>query len=188
MRLFRYNMIAIGVVSILMFPDKSVGKASQDWSRVQNLDVGVRIRISLHKNEAPRGMRRVRGRVVSASPDRVTIAASDGATRSFDMQGVRRVEITRNIRKRGGAWGLTGVAMVATIALSWFWPDFVVLGGDLHPMAARTLRGAAWFVAPTAAVTLLALPYKEIYRVPEKHRSQVSDDSSSIAAHDRRPR
>lgn len=162
------KIILIAFLSLTLL-DESSAKPSSDWARVQHLELGSIVRISLYKKDAPRGMRRFSGRLVSASKDRAMITVNDGSTRTFDMPDVRKVEIRRPVKKRWGAWGLAGGCAVATFALVWAWPDFALLGAS-YLRSVLFLRGAAIFVAPTAVVSLLALPYMAVYHVPEKHR------------------
>lgn len=164
------NKILNSALLVLLIPVNSLGDVISDWSRVQSVVAGRGVRVSLYDDASPKGMRRINGRFISASPNQLMISIRDGSTRYFSIETVRRVEVRLPFKKRYGAWGITGLAMALTLGIVWFFPDFSPFGGDIQPRTRSVLQGTAVAVIPAGVVSFLALRYASIYNVPEKHR------------------
>ena len=132
-------LVLIGVT--LAIPLECFGKDRlnrSEWSNVQNVDPGRRVRITLLDKQIPRDQRRLKAVFASADESSVSVVLPDGSTRTFERQAIRRVAVRRPLLKRRAAWIATGIVaglMHATfgryLAGDWGWGGVTATFGSL---------------------------------------------------------
>lgn len=155
-------LAAFGMLLAMPRECEAKDRALQDWSRVEGIESTRRIRIVLHDDRAPRGVRKVSGRFASATPHSMTVAVGGGTTRTFRRSEVRKVSVRRPVLKRRKAWGLTFLATGCMLATVFLFQDHTPLGGTW--VGDETLRGMGFIVAPAWMLSILGLSHKLIYR------------------------
>lgn len=153
------------VCATLTVPPDCNGKTErEDWSSVEDIEPGRRMRIRLHKDQVARGPRKINGRFVSADSNLVTIISTDGATETFKRQAVRRVAVRRPLMKRPTVWIVTGIVAGVTQA------TFVrYVAGDWTWSRATTF--AAMFIYfPIWATSTAMMSHEVIYDAPSSGR------------------
>ena len=101
---------------------------SPEWSRVEAVRVGTRIRVQLH--EASPDGRTLTGRFHAATTDTLTLTLADGQTRTLlEKQAVHTVHIRRPIIERYMGWiPFVGVMALTTYLLREGKHDLTLLG------------------------------------------------------------
>ena len=158
--LFRKSTVA-GLVFLLLVVGSSPvveARIKRDWSRVQKVVPGTRIKVELYKNRVFQGKRNVRGRFRSATAVDITLLLPDGQTRTVQKQAVSKVMVARPLYKRYEVWITAGV--FATLFASTSIGDT----GDLT--SAGEVTWAGLIVGGPTIVAYLAAPMGSIYSVP----------------------
>lgn len=137
----RALQVLVLIGATLAIPLECLGKDRlnrSEWSNVQNVDPGRRVRITLLEKQIPRDQRRLKAAFASADESSVSVVLPDGSTRMFERQAIRRVAVRRPLLKRRTAWIATGVVaglMHATfgryLAGDWGWGGVTATFGPL---------------------------------------------------------
>lgn len=178
--LFRRST-AVGVVLLLtMVGFVPVAEAGtwirQDWSKVQRIAPGARIRVRLYKDRAPGGIWKVEGRFQSASTEaimlrqtrRVLVSRSSpllpaDQTLTLQKQAVEKILVYRPLSKRYPGWVTLGVS--ASISV----PTVAKTGSDVVPSGKWFLNSL--FIGGPTVIAFLATPkWGGVYNVPRKLR------------------
>ncbi len=85
-----------------------------DWNRVHALSPGVITRVKIHKNEAPKGERSIKGFFSSSTDNSITVLFRDGTTRTIEKRVVSTVRVRRPTRKRYTLWAIGITTAVIT--------------------------------------------------------------------------
>ena len=119
------------IATTLAIPLECLGKDRlnrSEWSNVQSIAPGGRVRITLLDKQIPQDQRRLKAVFASADESSVSVVLPDGSTRMLEKQAVRRVAVRRPLLKRRAAWIATGIVagvMHATfgryVAGDWGW-------------------------------------------------------------------
>ena len=107
----------VALIAILTAPTPASAKGRQlsDWSRVEALAEGTGIQVRLFRHKSPRGARRIRGRLVSATS--TAIQVSDGSSlHEFKRADVQSVG-AQNPKFSWYYWAILGGWLAATIGL-----------------------------------------------------------------------
>lgn len=150
-----------------------------DWSKVQRITSGTKIRVEIYKDEAPRGKRQFEGLFRSATAGCITLLMPDGKRRTFQKRSVRKVLVFRPPSKRYQGWIAAAVstAIVAGMAAR----GEASSGDDLPVWAGGLLVGL--FVGGPTGITFAAAPkWGGIYNVPIKHRDATVQPPSPETA------
>lgn len=133
----------------------------RDWSRVQAVAPGTQTTVLLHKDLAPLGERKIRGRFRSATPESVTVMQGHGVPRTVEKEDVRRVLVFRPVGKRYQPQVTAAVGTALAAPLLTMFP----------PAAFLFVVGTS--VAPATIITFLAAPKMGgIYNVPRKYKKR----------------
>ena len=166
---------ACGLTILLLLsgvPTTAVAKGKSDWSQVQAVAYDTRISVRLYKDSAPRGQRRFKGHLVSATDGSISIVLEDGQTRTFLKSDVRRVQTPLPFIKRGAGWAAMGISGVIAGVL------LMVSGTEgAEPGEIPALIGIV--VGIPTLVGFLAGKMGPIYDVPAKHRMSLQGDQQS---------
>ncbi len=135
------------------------------WSRVQAVAPQTKTWVRLYENEAPRGERKIKGRLHSVAADAVTLEFKDGQMRTLQKQAVRKVLIRRPFAKRVPGWAaaLTAIGLLE---------GFDRAAGNANLTARERSRLYPMIVFPTAAAFFYGSRMAGIYSVPPKRRTQ----------------
>ena len=79
------------------------------WPRVQAVKPKTRITVFLHKDQDPRGSRKIKGYFHSATDDSITLQREDGQRHTFQQSAVRSVLTRRPVWKRYQGWSPWGL-------------------------------------------------------------------------------
>ncbi len=133
------------------------------WSRVQAVAPQTKTWVRLYENEAPRGERKIKGRLHSVAADAVTLEFKDGQMRTLQKQAVRKVLIRRPFAKRWPGWAALGIAFtLVELFYSTEYPSF----------SGRLVQQHAVLTSATAAAFFHGSRMKGIYEIPPKLRTQ----------------
>ncbi len=141
------------------------------WSRVQAVAPQTKTWVRLYENEAPRGERKIKGRLHSVAADAVTLEFKDGQMRTLQKQAVRKVLIRRPFAKRWPGWAALGIALGIVTSMD------TKGDSDFEAMFVVFLHAVATF--PTAAGFFHGSRMKGIYEVPPKLRTGRQDDNAN---------
>ena len=157
------TIVATGLVPLLLLTSLSgcVARHMPDWSKVQAVAPETTTEVQLYEDSAPQGSRKIKGRLLSATGESVTLKLKDGQIETFQRKKVRKVLAQREFGKR--------------------WPGWLALGISLA-FGRKTMRAEADFVPSAQVLFGVALPVGisipfflgskmgGIYEVPPKHR------------------
>ena len=156
----------------------------QDWSKVQRIAPGTRIRVRLYKDRAPGGIWKVEGQFQSASAEaimlretrRVLVTRSPllpaDQTLTLQKHAVEKVLVYRPIEKRYPGWITLGVATAVSVP--------TVSEFDVVPSGKLVLNGL--FIGGPTVIAFLASPkWSGIYNVPRKLRDDPAPEPPPTA-------
>ena len=139
--------------------------ARDDWSAVESIEAGRRIRVKLRADAAPRGERLIRGRFDSADADGIAVALRKGGTRTVAKEAVGRVAVRIPIGRRGRAWlpvaAAFGILSLYAVAGPYF---------DLTFLGKHVVLGGILVYPETLAVSLLIFSHRPVYIAPRGAR------------------
>ncbi len=171
------SRLALLQALLLAAPPPAAAKIRSDWSKVRAVEAGQRTWVQLYEGEAREEDLLVKGRFESATAESITLMLSDGQTRTFKKQAVRKVLIGRPFANRVPGWAAMGVtagiletlsAVASARASDGYEPRRKAL---LHAMLTIPI-GLAFFYGSRMG---------GIYNVPPKHRAKMqapgADDS-----------
>ena len=167
--------MACGLTVLLLLtgvPTTAVAKGKSDWSQVQAVAYDTKIAVRLYKDTAPRGQRRFKGHLVSATDGSISIVLEDGQTRTFLKSDVRRVQTPLPFIKRAGGWAAMGISGIIAGGLLFARGTEGYEPGEL-PMLLGIVVGI-----PTL-IGFMAGKMGRIYDVPPKHRMSLQGDQQS---------
>lgn len=140
-----------------------------EWSSIQQIEPGRRVRVLLYDDRAPDGKLKFDGNFVAAAGDSLTLILKDGSARTLSSRMVRRVARRRPFLRRPKAWVITGTVLVLVGVMALNDTDYlnvITRASDIN--IHRSI--ATWFL-PTYGLAALASSRVVIYNVPRKHRS-----------------
>ena len=157
------TITATGLVPLLLLTGLPgcVARHMPDWSKVQAVAPETTTEVQLYEDSAPQGSRKIKGRLLSATGESVTLKLKDGQIETFQRKKVRKVLAQREFGKRWPGWLALGISLA--FGLNAFKAE-----ADFTP-AASTLFGV---VIPVAIATPFFFGSKMggIYEVPPNHR------------------
>ncbi len=163
---------AMGLVLVLVLvglsPAAEAGLwVKRDWSRVQALTSGTRVKVELYKDQAPKGKRTNQGLFRSATAQSITLLLPNGERRTSQKQAVRKVMVYRPVKKRYQGW------IVAAVGTALFVPLTVDPEYDINLKWGLILT-SSFIVLPTAIGFLVAPRWGDIYYVPRDRQNETT--------------
>ncbi len=155
------GMLALGPVA-------EAAAVKNDWSKVRNVQPGMRTWVRRYQSEVPKGQPKVvHGRFASAGPDTITLMLSDGDSVTFEKRAVHRVSVRRPASQRWPAWAAAGgmLALNHTVIASQF------EGSDHEEVSTFIGILDLLTIAPVWAAFYFGMTRKPIYDVPKKQRN-----------------
>lgn len=140
----------------------------RDWSRVQALTSGTRVKVELYKDQAPKGKRTTQGLFRSATAQSITLLLPNGKRRTSPKQAVRKVMVYRPLKKRYQGWIVAGVGTALFVPLT-VDPEY-----DINLKWGLILT-SAFIVLPTAVGFLLAPRWGDVYYVPRDRQNETTN-------------
>ena len=104
------RITAAGLVPLLLLASLSGCVARHDWSKVQAVAPDTPTEVQLSEDGSPYEDRKIKGRLLSATEDSVTLKLKDGNPKIFQKKDVRKVLTRRPVAKRWAAWVTLGVS------------------------------------------------------------------------------
>ena len=98
------------------WPAVAASNSGLDWSKVQAIKPGAPIKVVLHKDQGPRGDRKLRGRFQSATDDSLTLKMEYGPTRTLPRSAVRKVAVHYRPPKSKRDWSRVQAVALGTPA------------------------------------------------------------------------
>ncbi|MCY3775149.1 MAG: hypothetical protein OXH11_04135 [Candidatus Aminicenantes bacterium] len=92
----------------VLFAGLTACATRSDWAAVQGLRAKNITEVQLHKDTAPQGNRKIKGRLDSVTDDSITLRLKDGQRHTFEKQDIHRVLTRRPFRKRTVLLGTLG--------------------------------------------------------------------------------
>jgi len=86
-----------------------VARHMSDWSKVQGVAPETKTEVQLYKDSSPRGQRKIKGRLLSATDDSITLQLKNGQTDTFQRKDIRKVLVPRPFVERWLGWVALGV-------------------------------------------------------------------------------
>lgn len=127
----------------------------EDWNSVRELAPGVRTHVQIFKSNVQAGdLRKIKGRLVSATTASITLLTKEGNTRTIQRDSIQTVRVRRPFMKRPAGWILgigVAIAACATIACE----DITL---HLQPLVVAT------YAVPAALAGFFITPPKLVYR------------------------
>ncbi len=168
-----------GLVLLLVLggwpPTAAAQMTQSDWPRVQDIKPGTPITVVLHKDQGPRGDRKVRGRFHSTTDDSLTLTLKDGQRRTFSKWAVRKVLVRLRPGERYLTWIAAAAVSTAIMVPFGAWDEDNIVAGSIF-----------WFLMVTGIAYLVDPKMGGISNVPPKYRIQPPVDKS-FGAQDESP-
>jgi len=160
---------AMGLVLVLVLvglsPAAEAGLwVKRDWSRVQALTSGTRVKVELYKDQAPKGKRTNQGLFRSATAQSITLLLPDGRSRTMERTSVRKVLARRPFKKRWPGWA---ALVVSATTLELF---CAVVVGDCNLGVLRRLQAHGLITGPIVGAIFGGSRKVGIYNVPPNRR------------------
>lgn len=169
MRLERLLGILLLIAAILFHPPAIAAKLRPDWSSVRGIERGRKIQLVFYAAES---LTPIKGRLDSVTANAVTIINTDGQTRTFARERVRKVSVRRPLSKNAHAWAAAGLGLAF---VGWSATQYA---DDNIERDRRTSALLLIVALPAWGITALATAYKSIYNVPAKHKGKVAGAAS----------
>ena len=130
----------------------------EDWNSVQELPTGARTHVRQFKNRVQSGVsRKITGRLVSTTPESITLLTKAGETRTIQRDSIETVRFRRPFIKRPAGW-VVGVS-VAIIACA-----ITACDPDITRSFVPLVVGA--YAVPAALAGFFLMPPKLVYLAP----------------------
>ena len=153
----------VGALSFGLALVLAVEPAAASWERGRTLPQGTRISIRVPDRLAPKGERRLRGTIESASADAVAVRTKDRALRSVPRNRILTVKIHVPSSKRITAWTATVCTAVGMLVI---FPN--VTPGSASPYdrehGGLMLAIAAAVILPVSVAVHLQTRWRTVYR------------------------
>ena len=144
-------------------------KIRPDWSAVQAVTRGTGTRVLLHEDVAPRDKQKVKGHLLSATAESITLMLESGQPRTVDRKQVRRVRVVRPLADRHE--GILGAVGGTVLGLA--------VGAKAGSLVGFLLLPAAFASAGALMGFLMAPKMIVIYNVPRDHQRGQKGGSQS---------
>ena len=169
----RITAVGLGLLLIVvgLSPVAEAGLwVKRDWSRVQALTSGTRVKVELYKDQAPKGKRKAEGLFRSATAQSITLLLPNGKRHTSPKQAVRKVMVYRPLKKRYQGWIVAGVGTALFVPLT-VDPEY-----DINLKWGLILT-SSFIVLPTAVGFLLAPRWGDIYYIPRDRQNETTKAS-----------
>ena len=111
---FRTIMVT-GLVPLLLLAGLPgcVARHMPNWSKVQAVAPDTKTEVQLYEGSAPHEDRKIKGRLLSATGESVTLKLKDGQPAIFQKEDIRKVLTRRPFMKRWPGWLALGITLTA---------------------------------------------------------------------------
>lgn len=175
------TITATGLVPLLLLTSLPgcVARHMPDWSKVQAVAPETTTEVQLYEDSAPQESRKIKGRLLSATGDSVTLKLKDGQIGTFQRKNVRKVLAQRPLGKRWPGWLALGITFTAMGV-------FPVDSGDSRLISIP--QAHAIYTLPIAGAFFYGSRMGGIYEVPPKHRDWYPQGTVFSAAGTEKPK
>ena len=152
-----WKILALVVGTVLVAPASSEAKSSADWSAVQSIRPGHRVRVRVLDSASPKGSRLLKGCVfVSATPESFSVLLKDGSTASLAKAEVLKVATRRRLSNRPRP-----LIHGATVSAGWML--FIVLAVGVGDVSTFGVAVGIPFGIAGYAISALVPGYQPVY-------------------------
>ena len=144
--------------TIISAQDTAITSKHSDWSRIQSLSIGAKIRVRILKKESSKG-RTIKGFLISNTDNSITISFEDGTAQTIEKSSVSTVRVRRRFKDRytGFIIGIP-VAIITTYLYNGRKAD------DITPIF--RLIFPVMYTVPATVAGFFMMPTRLIYRTP----------------------
>ena len=150
--------LTIGLVVVSAQDPVNPPKTS-DWNRIRALSPGVITHLKIHRDEAPKGQRRVKGFFTSSTDTSITVVLRTGQSKTIEKRAVSTVRVRRPFKKRYTGWAI-GIATAVITGYLYNGPE----AWDITPIFRFIFP--ALITAPATVAGFFMMPTKLVYRAP----------------------
>ena len=157
----RFSWIAVVLFLIANPAHSSEGKQSskfEDWNSVREIPTGLRTYVHKFKSSVqPGAPRKIKGRLVSTTPESITLLTKAGETRTIQRESIQTIRFRRPFIKRPAGW-IVGVGAAIVLCATG------ECGADITRSFLPLVVGA--YAVPAALAGFFVMPPKLVYLAP----------------------